>query len=105
MLVLLPRSDDSDDEITDHEVSKIIIVTQTPPCYKKHPGGDRTGYHVSRSKITNNLAKIINDGLYYYEMDLWMDDEIPIPKVTKNILIDCRGHYFPLRLSLQATIL
>ncbi len=69
------RSDEDDEyELDDNEISKIIIVTQTPPCYRKHPGGDRTGYHVSRSKMTSDLAKAINDGLYYYEMDLW-DDE------------------------------
>lgn len=65
--------DDSDDdyEMADHEINNIIIVTQTPPATKKHPGGDRTGYHESRSKITTDLSKIINDGLYYYELDLW----------------------------------
>ncbi|XP_071504606.1 uncharacterized protein [Diadema antillarum] len=68
--------DDEDYEISDNEINKIIIVTQTPPCLKKHPGGDRTGYHMSRSKMTAELAKIINDGLYYYEMDLW-EDECP----------------------------
>ncbi|PIK61228.1 putative la-related protein 1B [Apostichopus japonicus] len=37
--------DDSDDdyEMADHEINNIIIVTQTPPATKKHPGGDRTG--------------------------------------------------------------
>lgn len=42
---------------------------------RKHPGGDRTGNHMSRAKITSELAKVINDGLYYYEQDLWMEDE------------------------------
>lgn len=70
---ILNRSDESDDdyEMADHEINNIIIVTQTPPANKKHPGGDRTGYHESRAKITTDLSKIINDGLYYYEMDLW----------------------------------
>ncbi|XP_066576256.1 la-related protein 1B isoform X2 [Amia ocellicauda] len=66
--------DDSDYEIDDHDVNKILIVTQTPPHLRKHPGGDRTGNHVSRAKITADLAKAINDGLYYYEKDLWTDD-------------------------------
>lgn len=72
------RSDDSDDdyEMSDNEINKIIIVTQTPPAVKKHPGGDRTGYHESRSKITSDLSKIINDGLYYYELGLWEDIEV-----------------------------
>ncbi|XP_063166164.1 la-related protein 1B isoform X3 [Candoia aspera] len=64
---------DSDYEIDDQDLNKILIVTQTPPYMRKHPGGDRTGNHVSRAKITSELAKVINDGLYYYEQDLWMD--------------------------------
>ncbi|XP_073497674.1 la-related protein 1B isoform X2 [Phyllobates terribilis] len=67
-------SDDSDFEIDDQDINKILIVTQTPPV-KKHPGGDRTGNHVSRAKITSELAKVINDGLYYYEQDLWTIDD------------------------------
>ena len=80
----MTRSDDEEEEyeMSDTEVNKIIIVTQTPPCLKKHPGGDRTGYHVPRSKMTANLAKIINDGLYYYEMDLWQDEALTAVCVT-----------------------
>uniref|UniRef100_H3D4C9 La ribonucleoprotein 1B n=1 Tax=Tetraodon nigroviridis TaxID=99883 RepID=H3D4C9_TETNG len=63
--------DDSDYELDDQDVNKILIVTQTPPYLRKHPGGDRTGNHESRAKITTDLAKAINDGLYYYEQDLW----------------------------------
>nr|XP_008110243.1 PREDICTED: la-related protein 1B isoform X1 [Anolis carolinensis] len=64
---------DSDYEIDDQDLNKILIVTQTPPYMRKHPGGDRTGNHVSRAKITSELAKVINDGLYYYEQDLWTE--------------------------------
>eukprot|EP00066_Takifugu_rubripes_P029253 XP_011618519.1 PREDICTED: la-related protein 1B isoform X1 [Takifugu rubripes] len=63
--------DDSDYELDDQDVNKILIVTQTPPYMRKHPSGDRTGNHESRAKITTDLAKAINDGLYYYEQDLW----------------------------------
>ncbi|TRY99108.1 hypothetical protein DNTS_021540 [Danionella cerebrum] len=69
--------DDSDDELDDRDVNKILIVTQTPPHLRKHPGGDRTGNHVSRAKITTELAKAINDGLFYYEQDLWTKEEGP----------------------------
>ncbi|KAM9579905.1 la-related protein 1B isoform 3-T3 [Guaruba guarouba] len=62
---------DSDYEIDDQDVNKILIVTQTPPYMRKHPG-DHTGNHVCHAKITSGLAKVINDGLYYYEQDLWM---------------------------------
>ena len=65
------RDDDSDGEIDDLDINKILIVTQTPPAFRKHPQGDRTGVHTSRSKLNNNLVKVINDGLYYYEQDLW----------------------------------
>lgn len=63
--------DDSDYELDDQDVNKILILTQTPPYVRKHPSGDRTGNHESRAKITTDLAKAINDGLYYYEQDLW----------------------------------
>lgn len=58
------RDDDSDDEIDDQDVHKIMIVTQTPPSVKKY---DRTGNFVTRVKMTQELSKAINDGLYYYE--------------------------------------
>ncbi|XP_028348082.1 la-related protein 1B isoform X6 [Physeter macrocephalus] len=66
---------DSDYEIDDQDLNKILIVTQTPPYMRKRPGGDRTGNHMSRVKITSELAKVINDGLYYYEQDLWMEED------------------------------
>lgn len=67
--------EDSDYELDDQDVNKILIVTQTPPHLRKHPGGDRTGNHESRARITSDLAKAINDGLYYYEQDLWKGEE------------------------------
>ncbi|MEQ2206319.1 La ribonucleoprotein domain member 1 [Xenoophorus captivus] len=69
--------EDSDCELDDHDVNKILIVTQTPPYLRKHPGGDRTGHHTSRAKLTSELAKVINDGLFYYEQDLWDDKYEP----------------------------
>lgn len=68
--------DDEEDnyEISDSEINKILIVTQTPPSMRKHPGGDRTGDHTPRSKISAEMMKVINDGLYYYEQDLWEDE-------------------------------
>ncbi|RUS90292.1 hypothetical protein EGW08_001981, partial [Elysia chlorotica] len=64
-------SDDSGDEIDDNDLNKILIVMQTPPALRKHPQGDRTGDHTKRAKITAELGKVINDGLFYYEKDLW----------------------------------
>uniref|UniRef100_F6PKS2 Uncharacterized protein n=1 Tax=Ciona intestinalis TaxID=7719 RepID=F6PKS2_CIOIN len=80
---------DSEDEVTDADIRKIIIVTQTPPAFRKHPGGDRTGSFTSRTKMTQDLASVINDGLYYYEQNLWdsWDDDIEIEPV------DSKGQY------------
>ena len=72
-------------------INKILIVTQTPPALRKHPGGDRTGDFVPRSKITADLAKVINDGLYYYEQDLAEEDV----KVQMDELIHVRVFYTP----------
>ena len=66
------RSEDSEDEMDDFEISKLMIVTQTPPPPKKH---DRTGNFLSRAKMTAELAQVISDGLYYYEQDLHDDDD------------------------------
>jgi la-related protein 1 len=61
--------------LSDGEISKLLIVTQTPSRPKKHEGFDRTGHSVSRTKLSQDLAQVINDGLYYYEEDLWNDEE------------------------------
>uniref|UniRef100_A0A8C6TKU1 La ribonucleoprotein 1B n=1 Tax=Neogobius melanostomus TaxID=47308 RepID=A0A8C6TKU1_9GOBI len=75
--------EDSDYELDDTDVDKLLIVTQTPPYLRKHPSGDRTGSHESRAKITADLAKAINDGLYYYETDLWKGEE-PIETIKES---------------------
>lgn len=82
--------EDSDYELDDDDVNKILIVTQTPPYLRRHPGGDRTGSHESRAKITVDLAKTINDGLYYYEQDLWAGLDQAEPgkvRLTKYVTI------------------
>lgn len=66
---------DSDFEIDDQDLNKILIVTQTPHYMRKHHGGDRTGTLTSQANITSELAEVINDGLYYYEQDLWTESE------------------------------
>lgn len=72
------RSDSSDDEIDDKALNNILIVTQTPPYLKKHPQGDRhpNPDYVPRSKMTADLAKMINDELCNYEEELWTDQEV-----------------------------
>ena len=63
------ESESGDDEIADEDVTKLLIVTQTPPHARlsKHPGGDRTGSFQSRAKMSSQLAEVINDGLLHYE--------------------------------------
>ena len=81
-LCVSSRSDVSEDEMDEEDIGKIIIVTQTPAYHHnkhsvggggKHPGGDRTSHFTSRPKITSDLAQAINDGLYYYEQDLYSE--------------------------------
>ncbi|KAK2165216.1 hypothetical protein LSH36_53g03020 [Paralvinella palmiformis] len=76
-------SDDSDDEVDDQVIDKILIVTQTPPAFRKHPQGDRTGDFLPRSKMTAELAKVINDGLYYYEQDL-LEQDVKYCEITSK---------------------
>ncbi|XP_017487052.1 PREDICTED: la-related protein 1-like [Rhagoletis zephyria] len=59
-----------DYEISDHDLSKIIIVMQTPRKGVE-PVNDRTGDWTTRVKVTQEMSQIINDGLFYYEQDLW----------------------------------
>ena len=54
-----------------------MIVTQTPPPLKKH---DRTGNYMKRAKITAEFAKVINDGLFYYE-------QVRLADVTEQMLM------------------
>lgn len=55
-----------------------MIVTQTPPpANKKH---DRTGNFVTRAKLTGEFAKIINEGLFYYE-------QVMVVSVPQNKLL------------------
>jgi hypothetical protein len=35
--------------------------------------------------MTAELAKVINDGLFYYEQDLWEDDDKLVSKYTLYI--------------------
>ena len=65
------RSDDENiDEVDDSVIQNIIIVAQTPPVHRKHPGGDRTGAFISKSKMSVENARIINEGLWNYEQEI-----------------------------------
>lgn len=68
------RSEDEDDnELSDRDINKILIFTQTNPASSripKHEGHDRTGDWTTRVKMTQELVQLINDGLHYYEEEL-----------------------------------
>lgn len=55
-------------------LKQLLIVTPSNRPLK-HDGYDRTGDHTSRTKITQELIHDIEDGLRYYEQDLWHDPE------------------------------
>lgn len=76
------RSEDEDDyEMPDHEINKLLIVTQAsahlPARYSRHEGYDRTGDYTSRVKMSQDLEHAINDGLSYYEDELNVQGWIP----------------------------
>lgn len=50
----------------------------------KHEGYDRTGDYTTRTKITQELVHHIEDGLRYYEQDLWNDNEWSQPINTSS---------------------
>ncbi|KOC66335.1 La-related protein 1 [Habropoda laboriosa] len=70
--------DDEDYDLSDRDVNKLLIFTQTTVPIStripKHEGHDRTGDWTTRVKMTQDLEQAINDGLYYYEADLWIKD-------------------------------
>jgi len=69
------NEDDSDFELDDDDIDKILIITPTPPSNRKqHPKThDRTGEYTPRARMTAEIAKIIDDGLRWYEEELWHD--------------------------------
>lgn len=74
------------EEFSDKAVNQLIIVTQTPPPPTKRQH-DRTSDYTTRVKMTQELAKVINDGLKQYEQDLWSKrEEVPIHTVLFIIL-------------------
>ncbi|CAF1182877.1 unnamed protein product [Adineta ricciae] len=67
--------DESDFELDDDDIDKILIITPTPPSNRKqhHKNHDRTGEYTPRARMTAEIAKIIDDGLRWYEEELWHD--------------------------------
>lgn len=78
--------DESDYEFTDHDVNKLLIVSQIPSRQPKHEGYDRTADFSSRTKITQDLEQVINDGLNNYEDELWVDTRTQNDYKTVNVI-------------------
>jgi len=73
------RSEDDEDyeSLSDKDINKLLIFTQVSlPSSRvpKHEGYDRTGDWTTRVKMTQELEQLINDGLFYYEQELWKQD-------------------------------
>ncbi|CAF2405530.1 unnamed protein product [Rotaria sp. Silwood2] len=79
------KSDESDFELDDDDIDKILIITPTPPSTRKHHQNihDHTGDYAPRAKVTAEVAKIIDDGLRWYEEELWHDR--PKPAIEKTL--------------------
>ena len=75
-----------------------MIVTQTIDAVTvssripKHEGHDRTGDWTSRTKMTQDLGQAINDGLYYYEEDLWTSSRQRVS--SKPRIIKIKKNYY-----------
>ncbi|XP_012255767.2 la-related protein 1 isoform X2 [Athalia rosae] len=83
--------DDDDYELSDRDINKLLIVTQSNPTsiaipsrIPKHEGHDRTGDWTTRVKMSQDLEQAINDGLYYYEEDLWTEDGQRVGSVSST---------------------
>ncbi|XP_063929139.1 la-related protein 1-like isoform X2 [Zophobas morio] len=80
-------TEEDSDELSDNDINKLLIVTQTTSRVPKHDGYDRTGDRTTRVKITQELEQAINDGLYYYEEDLWHSDRSSVGSYkTVNVI-------------------
>ncbi|XP_061727660.1 la-related protein 1 [Cydia pomonella] len=66
---------ESDFELSDRDVGRLLIVTQTGGRAVKHDGHDRQGDWNTRTKISQDLEQVITDGLRRYEEDLWNDTD------------------------------
>ena len=76
------ESDEDCDEMDDQAISKLVIITQSPPANRKQSSGDS---RFPRAKITSDWAKAINDGLFYYEQDLMNSTSSRVEKQPDSI--------------------
>jgi la-related protein 1 len=74
------KNGDSDFELDDDDIDKILIITPTPPSNRKQhqQNYEHTGEHIPRARMTPEVARIIEDGLRWYEEELWHDRSKPV---------------------------
>uniref|UniRef100_A0A915BE61 La-related protein 1 n=2 Tax=Parascaris univalens TaxID=6257 RepID=A0A915BE61_PARUN len=77
-------SDESSDELSDANVKKLIIVTQTPPPPTKRQY-DRTGDYTTRAKMNQRLNEEVEMGLRRYEYELWSNKEAEHTTSVKKV--------------------
>ncbi|XP_037891169.1 la-related protein 1 isoform X2 [Glossina fuscipes] len=77
--------DESDYEFADRDINKLLIVAQVQRA-PKHEGYDRTADYTTRTKITQDLENVINDGLANYEEDLWTTSNTANNYRTVNVI-------------------
>lgn len=75
--------DESDYELSDCDINKILIVTQKTRL-PKHEGHDRCSDWTTRTKITQDLEQVINEGLQNYENNL--SGKRPSQHKTVNVI-------------------
>ena len=88
MLCCRSTVSDSLDEMSDANVSKLIIVLQTPPPPTKRQY-DRTGDYTSRAKMTQRLNEEVELGLRRYEYELWQNKDADHTVCFSSTEIDC----------------
>jgi len=73
---IFSKNEDSDFELDDDDIDKILIITPTPPSNRKHhqKNHEHTREYTPRARMTAEVARIIDAGLRRYEAELWRPD-------------------------------
>eukprot|EP00033_Pygsuia_biforma_P003394 GCRY01003717.1.p1 GENE.GCRY01003717.1~~GCRY01003717.1.p1 ORF type:complete len:475 (+),score=167.98 GCRY01003717.1:828-2252(+) len=86
--------DDHDQDFSDINIEKLIIVTQSPAPVRRtasnqaassHP---RTGVSFKRKGFSNDIMAAINDGLYFYERDLALKKDNKVPPQENKVRME-----------------
>jgi len=59
--------------VMSQQKDKILIITPTSNRKQQQQNHKRTGEYTPRARMTAELGKIIDDGLRWYEEELWHD--------------------------------